>query len=164
MPAALATALGTAGHLLAGGVVSTGPVVLALVLAGVPAWLLTGRERGWLTIAGAQLVLGQVVHAALSAGHPHDATGLLPHDLMLYAHVLAALMGATALRVGERRVWAAARRLSGRVAAWWRGLTGVGAPVTGPAPVPVRSPDRPCHPGLLLRHSRALRGPPARPA
>ena len=61
-----AVAVGTAAHLVGGGAVN--PIALAAafpLLLGL-SWPLTGQERGWLPIAGAQLAGQQVVHTLLS--------------------------------------------------------------------------------------------------
>lgn len=160
--AGVATAFGAAGHFLVGGASSSPVLIAALLVAAVPAWLLTARERSWGWIAGLQVGTQQVVHAALSvAGPPDPYAALIVHDLAFYAHVLAGLLAAAVLRVGERRLWAAAGRLAERWARWWRLLLAIGrsylpAP-RSPAPVAGRTPWQR---GRLLRHVLVLRGPP----
>ncbi|WP_300011600.1 hypothetical protein [Pseudonocardia sp.] len=164
VPTGVATALAVTAHVLAGGTARPATVALALLVAAVPAWLLTARERGWLAISAAQLGLQLVVHGVLAQADPAPHVHLVPHDLMLHAHVLAALLAAAVLRLGERRAWAVARRLSARVAAWWRRLAAGVPPVAGPASPRLARTSRPGALRLLLRHSRALRGPPPLPA
>jgi hypothetical protein len=93
-----------------------------------------------------------VAHLALVAGA--GAHSALPTDLMLYAHLAAAALAAGWLRVGERRAWAAVRRVARVV------LT---RPAIGPIPPPARplppEPER-SPAARLLRHAMARRGPP----
>ena len=102
-----------------------------------------------------------MVHTLLSRAGDAVEPGL-PVDVFLYGHVLAAVLVAVWLRRGEQRTWAAARRATRMVAAWWARLVvllGHGElpyPVAAPivvSPVPV--PGRP-----LLRHAVVRRGPP----
>ena len=156
-----AVAVGAAAHLVGGGAVD--PIALAAafpLLLGL-SWPLTGRERGWLPIAGAQLAGQQVVHTLLSRAGQAVESGL-PVDVFLYGHVLAAVLVAAWLRRGEQRTWAAARRAAWMVAAWWARLAvllGHGElpyPVTAPILTsPVALPGHP-----LLRHAVVRRGPP----
>jgi hypothetical protein len=177
----VATAIGATGHLLAGGSLSLGVLAVALAAATVPAWLSSGRERGWAWIAALQIGNQQLVHVARSSaaglGEPtmatHDlmrahvlaepVTAVVPHDLlMLLAHVLAGLVTAVALRAGERSMWAQVRRFAARVRRRWRRLTDP-RPISPPcaassiAVMPDHSP-RPHQ--RLLRHAVVLRGPP----
>ena len=156
-----AVAVGAAAHLLGGGAVDPTALAAAFPLLLGLSWPLTGRERGWLPIAGAQLAGQQVVHTLLSRAGDAVEPGL-PVDVFLYGHVLAAVLVAVWLRRGEQRTWAAARRATRMVAAWWARLVvllGHGElpyPVAAPivvSPVPV--PGRP-----LLRHAVVRRGPP----
>lgn len=168
--AGVALAAAAGGHLAAGGMALSAPGMLAATAAlALPAWWLTGRERGWGLLAGA-LVGGQlgahaVFTAALGTGGQvteHHQSGWLPTDLMLLGHLLAAAVGAAWLRRGERRAWAAARRAAivvhqilavlvsrpGHVCAdvgrvWWS--AGEDHPITRSA---------------VLRNTIILRGPP----
>jgi hypothetical protein len=144
-------------HAACGGTVDlTGAGWAFAALAG-PAWWVTGRERGWAMLAGAQLAAQQVAHVAM-AGPAADvhAGGLLPMDLMLYLHLAAAALAAVWLRIGERRAWAAARavlRICVLVVAGPLPVVGVPSTRCPAAPVArVRS--------ALLRHALARRGPP----
>ncbi len=159
--AASATALGAAGHALAGGdVPPLGVLVAALALLG-PAWLLAGRERGWIPIAAAQLAGQQAVHAGLEATGGMGMTGgLVPHDLMLQLHVVAAVLVAGWLRRGERRTWEVARRAARAVAAWLRRVL---APRPRPAVAVAATTGRPAlfaPATAVLRHTLGRRGPP----
>ena len=117
---ASATLLGAAGHALAGGEVRPlGVLVSGLALLG-PAWLLAGRERGWIPIAAAQLAGQQAVHAVLGGTGGMTMSGPVPPDLMFHLHVVAAVLVAGWLRRGERHAWAVARRAARAVGAWLR--------------------------------------------
>jgi hypothetical protein len=158
--AGTATVLGTGGHVLAGGSVGTGMVAAAVVVATGVAWSAAGRERGTSVIAALQVGLQQLVHTLLTAGDVPAPDGILPHDLMLHVHVAAGLLTALVLRAGERRTWAAARRVAARVATWCRRIvlgrrrrTATLAVVSAPA-LRVRPQHR------FLRHALVLRGPP----
>lgn len=158
LAAALAVLAAMAAHTAGNGQVDPAGAAWAFAALVGPAWWLAGRRRGWSAIALTQLAGQQVAHLAMStsaeAGPAHDPAG---SDLMLYAHLAAAALAGTWLWVGERRAWAAVRRV----------LLVCAAPpspeppsTTGQAPFPpVRR-----HPDLgRLRHSLARRGPP-RPA
>lgn len=164
--AAVATTFGAVGHLLTGGSLSAGLVAVALGVAIVPAWVLSGRERGWAWIAGLQIATQQLVHTALSMasapgfGEP-TAAGLLPHDLMLHAHILAGLLTAVALRAGERRIWAGARALATRLARWWHRLVPSSSVPIAQTTLLVTAPGAGTRPQRQrLRHAVVLRGPP----
>ncbi|MHA6619320.1 hypothetical protein [Pseudonocardia sp. DLS-67] len=111
--AAMATTAG--GHLIATGHPPPPPgLLLALVLMAVPAWWLTGDERGWERLAGFQLAAQIGGHAlfVLTATDPtahaaHQPTG---PDLVLLFHVFGAAVAAAWLRAGERRAVMAAHR------------------------------------------------------
>jgi hypothetical protein len=149
----VATTAGTAGHALGGGEITPAGVLGAVALMIVPAWLLAGRRRDWLTIAASQLVGQELVHAMLGgAGAPG---ALLPHDLMLPLHVIAAMVAAAWLQVGERRAFAAVRRA---VAAW---LWWVGPPTSAVTVVAPQPMSRLGAGAILLRHVLVRRGPPA---
>lgn len=160
--AGTATAFGAAGHVLSGGTATVPVLLLAFAAAMLPAWVLSARERSWTGIAALQVGTQQVVHTALATAGPAVAeAGLLPHDLMFHVHVVAGLVAAAAMRVGERRLWAAARRLAARAAHWWRTLTAAGrGPVHHPPRVPTVTPAAVAC-ARRLRHVRVLRGPPA---
>jgi hypothetical protein len=155
---ASAALLGAAGHALTGGTVSAPGVATAALLLIGPAWLLAGRERGWLPIAAAQVAGQLAVHVLLAeTGGPMAVSGPLPHDLMVHAHVVAAVLVTGRLHRGERHAWAAARRA----------LTALLLGIPTPAAVPdLRGPARPGDRGPLaaattvLRHALVRRGPP----
>jgi hypothetical protein len=150
----VATSAAAAGHALAGGRVTPAGICGAVALLMAPAWLLAGRRRDWLTITASQLVGQEVVHAVLGgAGAPG---ALLPHDLMLPLHVIAAMLAAAWLQVGERRAFAAVRRV---VAAWlWCLRPRISAVAAAPTLRPMNLPGAG---GIRLRHALVRRGPPA---
>jgi hypothetical protein len=151
--AAIAVGFAVAFHAAAhGGVAATSATYVFLALLG-PSWMLAGRERSWWMLALTQLGGQQVAHVVLSALAP-DAAHLVPADLMLYAHLVAAALSALWLWRGERQAWAAARRLVAAV------LHRVEIPAARPArtPIPPRAAEGP-H-SLLLRHAVLRRGPP----
>jgi len=156
--AAAAVGLGAAGHVLGGGLPGLGGVALAFLLIAVPSWMLAGRERGWAVIASVQVAAQQVMHPVLDATADTASRDALPHDVAFYLHLLGALFMAVWLRVGERRLWAAARRVAARLAHWWDALATPLAVAAMP-PVPtaaVRAGFR----APPLRHVVVRRGPP----
>lgn len=137
-----------------------GVLVAALALLG-PAWLLAGRERGWIPIAAAQLAGQQAVHAGLEATSGMGmAGGLVPHDLMLQLHVVAAVLVAGWLRRGERRTWDVARRAARAVTAWLLRVLAVGPRPAVARPAPTRAPALLAPATAVLRHTLGRRGPP----
>jgi hypothetical protein len=157
---ATACGLGVTGHVLVGGSVHYGAVSVAVPVAVAVAWALAGHERDAWMIAALQIGLQLFVHAVLATGAAPATGGILPHELMLHAHVAAGLLTAVALRAGERRTWAAARRALARLASWClriidRPAQRTDRPVLRPAPaLRVVAHHR------LLRHALVLRGPP----
>ncbi|GAA4440536.1 hypothetical protein GCM10023148_47710 [Actinokineospora soli] len=152
---ALAVGLGGAGHLLAGGRASWSGVLFAAVLLAGPMWLAGRRELTWPVLA-VLLSLGQlVVHVAfLGVGsHDPDVHSGPSAWLMWAAHAAAGALLAVWLRVGERRLWRAARRCLDVLTTWL------------PEPVVVVCPAGSTDPAVgvsaLLRHCIVLRGPPA---
>lgn len=160
---AAAVLVGAGAHTLGGGTVDVAAAAWTFAALAAPAWWLIGRERGWASLAVAQLVGQQLVHLTLTslAGDAH-VHGALPADLMLYAHLLAAALTGAWLRLGERRAWAAARQARDAVAVLLArlialaGTPQVVATPARPAPPPVIAR----RPGALLRHTLARRGPP----
>lgn len=160
--AGVATALGAVGHVLAGGSTGAGPLLLAFGAAVAAIWPLTSRERGWATIAVVQIAVQAAVHVALgwNTVEHHHAAAAVPDDVMVYAHLAAGLLTAALLRLGEHRVWAAARRAAARWARWWSWLAAV--PTAGPPhvrPHVVVTQVLRSEP-VLLRHVLVRRGPP----
>lgn len=172
--AGVALAAAAGGHLAAGAAVPSTPGVLAAAgVLALPAWWLTGRERGWGLLAGA-LVAGQLAaHAMLTMSAPtgggqvgaartqlHESAWL-PADLMLLGHLLAAAVAAVWLRRGERRAWVVARRAT---AALDQTLAVLLGPVRVPADLGVRRRDtsqpHPLRQPAVLRNTIILRGPP----
>ncbi len=154
------TAAGSLVHLAAGGSGSLPWAAVCGVLLLGPAWLLTGRERGWLALAGAQLAGQQAVHVLLGHGTGHGATPAA--ELMVYGHVAVAAVIAVWLRHGERRAWVAARRAAAAVAAGLRVLLALFGLPAGLPPVDVPTVAGPeQRSSALLRHAVVRRGPPA---
>ena len=159
----LAVLAGVAGHRLAGGTVD--PVAVAAAAIGWlgPAWLLAGRERGWTAIAAAQITAQQLVHVLLTVRDSEAGlvVGLIPHDVMLYAHVAAAAVVSGWLRSWERRACGLTREVARIVAGWLRQIC---FPWARPAPrlaSAVRSGRRPRPAStFVLRHALVRRGPP----
>lgn len=150
--AAIAVGFAVSFHATAHGAVSaTSAACVFLALLG-PSWSLAGRERNWYSLTLTQLGGQQIAHVVLSAHAPDGH--LIPADLMLYAHLAAAALSALWLWQGERRAWAAARRL---VAAVLHHVL-VLAPRPAPKPVPSPAAERPR--ALVLRHAVVRRGPP----
>ncbi|MGH3566793.1 MAG: hypothetical protein ACRDRH_12320 [Pseudonocardia sp.] len=153
--------VGVAAHLIGGGSLSSVGVVVGLAVLLGPAWLATGRERGWAVIAGGQVAGQQVVHVLLELTTGEHGTPL-PDDVTLYGHVGAAALIATWLRCGERHLWAAARRGARSVAAWGRWVLRLGerAPHTFPVVTAAAiEASRICS-EAVLRHVVTRRGPP----
>jgi hypothetical protein len=156
--AGAATVLGLTGHIAAGGAFTLTGTLLAFAAVLAPSWLLAGRERGWTFIAAVQVVAQQVIHPLLTGVAPEPAA--LPHDVMFFLHVLGALAMAAWLRLGERRAWAAARRLAARILHWAiRFLAGAARPA-GPVVRPRQSGTVALPVAVLLRHAVVRRGPP----
>jgi hypothetical protein len=109
LSATVAVLVSAIAHAAAGGTVNLAAAGWALAALVVPAAWLARRERGWLGLAAAQLAGQQAAHMALTASHDAYGAALLPTDLMLYGHLLAAAVTAFWLRVGERRAFAAIR-------------------------------------------------------
>lgn len=158
--AAAAAALGLTGHLAAGGEPTVAGAGLAFLAVLLPSWLLAGRERGWTVIAGVQVSAQQVLHPILVAASGAPAPTALPHDLMFHLHVLGAVAMAVWLRLGERRLWAAARRLAAHLARWSRLLLGAPQPRAASMPVPRPRTAIPLRFAAPLRHVLTRRGPP----
>ncbi len=172
--AGVALAAAAGGHLGSGGAALSAPGLLAAAAALLaPAWWLAGRERGWGPLAGA-LFAGQLAaHALFTVTSPagdagmhmnpgHHEVGGLPAGLMLLGHLLAAAVGAAWLRRGERRAWAAARRVAAALHQTLSVL--LGRPVQVPADGGVLRWDaqkgHPTQQRAVLRHTIILRGPP----
>ena len=158
--ACLATAVGAGSHLLSGGALDGTGVALALPVLALLAWPLTGRERGWWTIAVVQLAGQHCAHALFTLGESRHVSAL-PVDAWFYGHLLAAVAVATWLRHAEQHTWAAARRAVATLSARWRRLLAQlpdrPGTVSSPAVVPAApAPAARCP----LRHGVTRRGPP----
>lgn len=158
--AAAAVALGLAGHLLAGGAPTLSGSVLAFLAVLVPSWMLARRERGWTVIAGVQVGAQQVIHPLLVAASGMPEPGALPHDLMFFLHVAGALVMAMWLRLGERRMWATARRFAAHLALWASRLVRGPLPADEPASRPRPVTHVPLPSPVPLCHAVSRRGPP----
>jgi hypothetical protein len=159
--ACVATTVGAGSHLLSGGALGGTGVACALPVLALLAWPLTGRERGWWTVAGVQLAGQHCAHALFALGAARHVSTALPVDAWFYGHLLAAVAVATWLRHAERRTWAAARRAVATLSARWRRLLAQlparPATVSSPAVVPAAAPPVAPRP---LRHGVTRRGPP----
>ena len=153
LAAAVAVLAAVLAHRLAHGSADVTGAVWALAGLAGPAWWLTGRELGWTRLALAQLAGQQVAHLALTATAGTGGDGVLPPDLMVHAHLAAAALTACWLRAGERRAWAALRRVAQVV------LTRPALP-TPVRPDPVLPKTVPNPVVAALRHVLARRGPP----
>jgi hypothetical protein len=150
----LAVGAAMLAHSAGNGNVDAAGAAWAFALLAGPAWWLGRRERGWGVIALTQLAAQQLAHLALSASGGEHAGHLVSADLMLYAHLAAAALAASWLRLGERRAWAAAYRFLLVLAP----MPAIPPGVPSAPPIP-RGPVR--RPGeVLLRHALARRGPP----
>jgi hypothetical protein len=109
LAAGTAVGVAAAAHGIGQGQVNLLGVAWATAALLGPAWWLSRRERSWSAHALTQLAAQLAVHAALSGSASEAAH--VPNDLMLYGHVVAAALTGCWLRWGERRAWAAARRL-----------------------------------------------------
>lgn len=167
--ACVATAVGGVSHLLTGGTVSGTGVACALPVLALLAWPLTGRERGWWSIAGVQLAGQHAAHVLFTLGAaPHGAAGhpatAIPVDAWFYGHLLAAVTVAAWLRHAERHTWVAARRAAAALSGHWHRLLARlpdrPATVGPPAVTPAVAPAVALRLGPL-RHSVIRRGPPA---
>lgn len=155
--AGVAVAVAAVAHRAGGGAVDlAGACWVVAALAG-PAWWLSGRERGWLALAGAQLVGQQAAHVVLAQPGDLHGGGLLPMDLMLHAHLAAAAVCALWLRWGERRAFAAVREVVRTVLL---AVAAGGVPVPVAPAQPPSAPPALAAPALVLRHTLARRGPP----
>lgn len=158
MSAGIATAvlLGGGAHVGAGGAWSGPAIALGALLLTGPTWLLTSRERGWLTIS-ALLFGGQlVVHFSFAAAG-HGST--VPSPMMVAYHLVAAVLLGWWLRRGERVLWQAARRVAATVDAVLRRLLDHrprAVALSAPVPATFTTPHL-----AVLRHAITLRAPPA---
>lgn len=150
--AALACVTASAvGHLCAGGQLSAAAVLAVFAGGAAITWLLSARRVTAGQITGLLVLCQAGVHLGGSdAAMTMDAT-------MLLAHVAATAVSAVTLARGERFVWHLAERLGLRLAPLLRASALV---PSVRVPVPVLAPRS--HDGVLLAHSRSLRGPPAR--
>ncbi|WP_431895441.1 MFS transporter [Nonomuraea sp. bgisy101] len=122
--AAVSVLLGIVAHTFAGGSVSTPAVLLALLLAFLPAQALAGRERSLatilLTLTASQAVLHVLFSRAhsvepVAVAHGHGQSGLVPGLGMLVMHGWAVGLTALWLSHGEAALWALLRRLAVRL-------------------------------------------------
>jgi hypothetical protein len=158
----LTAALAVAAHAMAGGAVPPGAAaVLLCVLAGTIGAVAAATARASdARVLLAMLAVGQLVgHVVLNiVGDMHcAASGGLPAAVMLAAHTVALVVGASLIAAGER-LW---RALSSVIRACAGDLPGMLA--TAPAAA-VTSGDQPLRSALLLTASVCRRGPPVSPA
>jgi hypothetical protein len=150
----LAVGLGCAGHSVAGGQVSVSGAVFAAALLAGPLWL-AGRRELTAPMIALLLTFGQLlVHVAFLGSHDPAAHADSTPWVMWLAHTAAGALLGLWLRVGERKLWQAAKR---RVAMLVRPRLprAVAVLVRVARQTPHAATSAP------LRHSIVLRGPPA---
>jgi hypothetical protein len=164
-----AGALTAFSHGVAGGAVGVGPLLAVVGVAAVVFAVLPRRLRGLGGLVSVLLVLQLLAHVWLESVHPHAHGGstshahgisgaiahaLTPGMLMMWAHLLAVVVGAAAIVALRPLLEAAIDAISG----WWS------LPVPSrPAPPRVRwSPTTPASTRrpVLLAYVMAERGPP----
>ncbi|WP_327575734.1 hypothetical protein [Streptomyces sp. NBC_00145] len=146
--------------------------VAVLFMAG---FLLGGRERSSLGIAGATAAAQAGLHCVFDTARPHSAVAvhgmrmahLHPHPLTPYtavAHVGASVVLTWCLRRGEAALWSLLRWAAAFVpglVAWWDRARRRRLGLTVPGPVrDIAGELRPLR-QALLRHVVQRRGPPA---
>lgn len=164
---------GAVGHHLGGGDVPVEGSAWAALLMGGPAWMLCARERRVFGIA-LFLVLGQTLtHEVLSAASAglkatvidHDAAAGTNHVSMLLFHLMAGLVVAGWLRLGEQRLWRTVRRAATAVRRCVIALLAMVSALEFPSANAVCTNFTSIVDGrrlAALRHSLVLRGPPVR--
>ncbi|MEV0294802.1 hypothetical protein [Nocardia sp. NPDC050710] len=164
--AVLCVLLSALGHgYTSGRASSPSTLALAVTFVAACAWLITGRQRGPMTIvcglAAGQALLHLWFSIDPASGHAaHAAEDLRPTGpgAMLAAHVLAAVACGLWLWWGERTAFALVRAL----VAWVRPLLRLLLPGHGGDGVPVRTETTRAHgPQDPLRHCQVRRGPPS---
>ncbi|WP_197379184.1 hypothetical protein [Mycolicibacterium mengxianglii] len=100
---AFTCALAVAAHALAGGGWPTGGAAALLVVVAVAICLAAVADRAaQKPTLIALLAAGQgAAHAALACGHLHGETSTVPWQLMLLAHALAVIAGASLMSAAE---------------------------------------------------------------
>ncbi|GAA4199582.1 MFS transporter [Microbispora amethystogenes] len=167
--AAVSVALGVGAHAVGGGSVSAPAVLVALLIAFLPAHALARRERSLAVILPALAASQAALHllfsfahtlepvaagSAMSGGHVHS--GLVPGLGMLIMHGWAVALTAAWLARGEALLWALLRRLAVRL----RIVLAVSPdPAYGAVVVPVIE-RRVVARSVVLAHSVGRRGPP----
>lgn len=139
------------GHLCAGGQLSASAVIAVFAGGAAITWLLSARRVTVGQITGLLVLCQALVHLGGSD------TAMTMDATMLLAHVAATAISAVTLARGEHFVWQLAERLALRLAPLLRASTLVPA---ARVLVPALAPRT--HDGVLLAHSRSLRGPPTR--
>lgn len=152
----LTAALALAAHGAGGGALPTGAATALLAILGATAGALAASipRAGSARVLLLLLAVGQLLsHLLLSViGHHHTGSTAPPAAMMLAAHVVAIVVGAVLIGVGER-LW---RALSRAVRAVVRVVCAVAVrPVTA-----THSADQPLRAALLLAASVSHRGPP----
>jgi hypothetical protein len=150
----LTAALATVGHAAAGGDAPSGAAVvqLALLAAAVGSFAATVRGADRFVVLVAVMTGGQVLaHVLLSAAsHHHDGTSA---TLMLAAHVVALIVAAGLVTVGEYLCRAISKVV--------RGVTpSPREPVVAACAVAFPRCDHPLRSVLALASSLSQRGPP----
>ncbi|MEU7694761.1 MFS transporter [Microbispora hainanensis] len=167
--AAVSVALGVGAHAVGGGSVSVVAVLMALLIAFLPAHALARRERTLAVILPALVASQAALHllfsfvhtlepsvagSAMSGGHVHS--GLVPGLGMLVMHGWAVALTAVWLAHGEALLWALLRRLAVQLRIVFAVFLD---PAYGAIVVPVIE-HRVVARSVLLGHSMGRRGPP----
>ncbi|WP_214108325.1 MFS transporter [Acrocarpospora catenulata] len=158
--AVVSVVLGIGAHVFAGGGVSAGTVVIALVAVFLFAGVLAGRERSKAVIFPALAASQAGLHVLFSYGHGVEPLAAQHHAHsglgMLVAHVWAAGMTALWLARGEAFVWALLRRLESRL----RPLAVAVADPADTSSVPPMVERITIPRPVMLGHEVGRRGPP----
>lgn len=180
MLVSVSLALGSAGHVLAGGSLAhPSRIAVASMLLTVALLPLSRRERSWGSIV-AILAGGQALTHLVSAFPPGPSDSATPHaflctltgtgeaghvsvprlTLMAVAHLAATLLCSFWLRRGERAAWQAATRLGRRLAHALGPVVALPASTVPTAAVP-RRPTADRRRLRPLPYGASRRGPPA---
>ncbi len=164
---AAAVLAGVGAHVAAGGMFSLPGALVAAALLAAPVWSLTGREHRWpaitLLLGCGQLLVHGVLELASAPMTHLPGDGLLPSGPMLLCHLAGAAVLGGWLRLGEHRLWQAARHAVNVLAGLLRLLALTANPPRHDAAhvCPLWTNDGLRPPGEVLRHVMGSRAPPA---